>query len=111
MNLIKYKSIMNSHEINIELDILNNNALFSIEKITLSEPVELVLLLKRITFELKQMNIFTIILQVSQNDWKEVFENIKEFQYVNTNDKYNYINISANIDVFADAYINALTLD
>ena len=102
MNVINYKSVLGSHEIIIELDILNSNALFSIEKITLSEPVELTLLLKKITYDLKQINICSIILQVSNDDWKEVFENIKDFKFVNTNEIYNFVNISIDIDVFAD---------
>jgi len=110
MNVINYKSVLGSHEIIIELDILNSNALFSIEKITLSEPVELTLLLKKITYNLKQINICSIILQVTNDDWKEVFENIKDFKFVNTNEIYNFVNISIDIDVFADGYMNALTI-
>jgi len=106
---MKYTSIRGFHSFNIEIDISNKNSLLSVEKITLSEPVELALLLKKISCDLIKLGIQEIILQIYEYDWEEVFKHIEEFKYINKNEEHNFINISVSTEYFADAYMNALT--
>lgn len=105
---IQYHSLQKTHNITIEID--NNNGVALINEINMESyaPVELVMMLKTMEEELKNMDVKYIIQQVNPEDWDNILKSIEAFEYINKNTKYDYINVRCKIGEFTEAFMFAL---
>jgi len=86
--LVMYQSVMKNHNIVLELDINNKQALISELNIQLCTPNELTLLLKKVETELQKINITEVLQYVMYNDWIDILQpdNIFTLHFHNVND-------------------------
>ena len=75
--------------------------------INLDSPVELAILLKKISKELKEKKINRIIQQVSANEWPELKKQ-GIFKHINENTRFNFINIYTETEIFPEAVMKGL---
>jgi hypothetical protein len=105
--LVIFESAQKLHRISIELDVDRKEALISCMKIEHSSPVELVILLKDISTQLKKVNIESIIQQVLPDDWETILKPLNIFNIVNTNPKYNFYNVRCSVDKFPEGIMKS----
>jgi hypothetical protein len=106
---LSFSSVTKSHTISVELDISRHEALISDFKILDSgSPVELALMLKNMTYELKKLNIDTIIQQVTKEDWNGILKKLDNFILVNENEQYQYLNVKCEIEKFPEGVMRSL---
>jgi hypothetical protein len=70
-------------------------------------PVELAVLLKKIVYEMKKINITHVIQQVEKKDWKEILKPQGFFSYVDIN-KDGYVIVKCELDKFPEAVMHAM---
>lgn len=87
--LVMYQSVMKNHNIVLELDINNKQALISELNIQFCTPNELTLLLKRVENELQKINITEVLQYVMYDDWINILQsdNIFTLHFHNVNDE------------------------
>ena len=95
------------HSIIFEMDYKRKEALVNTMNIASESPVELVILLKKISKELKEKNIDRIIQQVSNNEWLELKKQ-GIFKYINKNTYFNFINVYTETEMFPEAVMKGL---
>jgi hypothetical protein len=103
-----FKSAQEIHKISVEIDMMHKEALVCCMEIEHSSPVELAILLKDISCQLKKVNIETIIQQVLPGDWETILKPLNIFNLVNMNTKYNFYNIRCSIDKFPEGIMKSL---
>lgn len=109
-NIYEFVSSQSNHKIIVELDLTNNEALINTIHINneACAPVELALLLKYMCNELNKINIKKIIQQIYESDWNASVKKNKLFTLVNKNEKYNFLNISCDINNFPLAFMTEM---
>lgn len=95
------------HTLIFELDEKRNEALINTMDIKFESPVELVILLKNISKELKEKNIVRIIQQVNKNEWFYLKQH-NIFKFINENDRFDFVNIYCDTELFAEAVMKGL---
>lgn len=106
--MVTYKSVLGTHKITVELDIVRKEALINNIDIEYHSPVELTVLLKNMVNELKKIDIRHIIQQVTKDDWINVLKDDKIFSFINENKIYGFINLKCEIDKFPEAVMKGL---
>ncbi len=103
----QYSSSTNEQNIEFELHRDSKEALMCGINIDYDSPVELALMIKSACLDLQEHDIIKVIQQVSPEDWEQLKKN-NLFQFINSNEIYNYVNIGCDIDKFHIAFMNGL---
>lgn len=104
---LTFTSQLGYHTLIFEIDEKRNEALVNTMDIKLESPVDLAILLKTISKELKEKNIFRIVQQVDKTEWVYLKQQ-DIFKYINENDRFDFVNIYCDIDLFAEAVMKGL---
>ena len=104
---LTYTSQIGTHSIILEIDTKRREALVNTMDIKLESPVELTLLLKKISCDLKEKKIDRIIQQVSENEWIEL-KRQGIFKYINENTRFKFINIYSETELFPEAVMKGI---
>jgi hypothetical protein len=109
--MITFTSSLKTHSIKFEVDLSEKEILINTMNIQPKSPGELVLMLKKVIFEMKKINILYVIQQVTPDDWVHIIKPQNIFKFVNENKQYGYITIKCYIDRFPEAVMKALGFD
>jgi hypothetical protein len=104
---LTFTSITGIHNIIFEVDYKRKEVLLNTMDIKPDSPVELALLLKRISKELKEKKIDRVIQQIKKNEWDELKKQ-NFFKYINENERFNFINIYTETELFPEAVMKGL---
>ena len=94
------------HKIVVECDFVENNALINTMIVKNELPIDLVLLLKRMTYELLKLGINTIVQHLNMSDW-DYIEPLNVFEYVECS-IYGKVIVKCDISKFAESVMKAL---
>lgn len=103
-----FYSISKIHSIVVEIDLERHEVLINTMNIKSEAPTELVILLKKMVFELKKLNIAYVVQQVTRVDWITIIKPFGLFKFINENKEKDFVTIRCNIDRFPEAVMKAL---
>ena len=105
---ITFTSSLKVHSIKVEIDIPRQEILINTMDIQPHSPVELTLMLKKLVYEMKKLNILFVLQQVTTSDWESILKTQHIFTFVNKNIQHDFITVKCSIDQFPEAVMNAL---
>ncbi len=96
----RFTSITGVHSLTMELDTKNHIAILDEMKIEYSAVVEFAIFLNSVSAELGSSGIRTVVQQVMKDDWNNILSKIPEFELINENTKYNFMNVRCDVKKF-----------
>jgi len=109
--MITFTSSLKTHSIKVEVDLSEKEILINTMNVQPKSPGELVLMLKKMVFEMKKLNILHVVQQVTSDDWYHIIKPQNIFHFVNENKQYGFITIKCTIERFPEAVMSALGFD
>lgn len=103
-----FTSSLKSHSIKVEIDISQKEIMINTMNIQQHSPVELTLMLKKLVYEMKKLNILFVVQQVTKSDWISILRPQRFFSFVNENKQHGFITVKCPIDRFPEAVIHGL---
>ena len=105
---LEFKSTTGTHSIVVELDTGRHEALINTMNIQPGSPVELALLLKHMSDELKKIHIHYIIQQIGKQEWEGFLKAKRIFEFVNENKRYGFVNVRCRTEIFPESVMKGL---